>query len=117
MAEPFEDARNFWARTLGIAGPQWMILVALAGFDEGESGVPVDALSERLQLNPSFVTVQSRVLEKKGYLRREEKLLGDAGVVLLSLTRSASEALTKFSSGGPALQLRATASGKIWGRS
>jgi DNA-binding MarR family transcriptional regulator len=104
MAEPFEDARNFWAKTLGIAGPQWMILVALAEFDQ-EDGVPINALSERLQVNASFVTVQSRALEKKGYLRREESSLGDAGIVLLSLTDKAREALAASSRVRPNPQL------------
>jgi DNA-binding MarR family transcriptional regulator len=104
MAERFEDAQNFWAKTLGIAGPQWMILVALAEFDQ-EEGVPINALSERLQVNASFVAVQSRVLEKKGYLRREFSPLQDAGIVLLSLTDKAREALAGFSRGRPNPQL------------
>jgi DNA-binding MarR family transcriptional regulator len=96
---------EIWAKTLGIAGPQWMILVALAEFDQEEGGVPINALSERLQVNASFVTVQSRVLEKKGYLRREVSSLPDAGIVLLSLTDKAREALAGFSRGRPNPQL------------
>lgn len=72
-----------------------MILVALAEFDQVD-GVSINALSEKLQVSPSFVTVQSRVLEKKGLLRREESSLQDAGVVLLSLTDKAREALAQF---------------------
>jgi hypothetical protein len=29
----FEEVRNFWARVLGIRGPQWMIIVALQKLD------------------------------------------------------------------------------------
>ena len=78
-----------------------MILVALSEFDQEEGGVPINALSERLQVNPSFVTVQSRVLEKKGYLRREGSSHQDAGIVLLSLTDKAREALAQFSRSRP----------------
>jgi MarR family transcriptional regulator, organic hydroperoxide resistance regulator len=96
MAERFDDARYFWAKTLGVTGPQWMILVAVGEFDQDE-GVQVSVLSERLQVNPSFVTVQSRVLEKKGFLRRQESSLGDVGVVRIALTDKAREALARFS--------------------
>jgi DNA-binding MarR family transcriptional regulator len=82
-----------------------MILVALAEFDQEEGGVPINALSERLQVNASFVTVQSRVLEKKGYLRREVSSLPDAGIVLLSLTDKAREALAASSGVRPNPQL------------
>jgi DNA-binding MarR family transcriptional regulator len=96
MAERFEEARDFWARTLGAAGPQWMILAALAEFGQ-EGRMPIDALSERLQVNASFVTAQSRALERKGYLRREEPSPQEAGIVLLSLTDKAREALAELS--------------------
>lgn len=97
MAERFDDARHFWARTLGLAGPQWMILVALAQLDEGD-GVEIGVVHDKLQVNPSFVTMQSRVLERKGFLRREESSLGDAGIVRIALTDKAREVLAQFSS-------------------
>jgi DNA-binding MarR family transcriptional regulator len=73
-----------------------MILVALAEFDLNE-GVEIGVVSEKLQVNSSFVMVQSRVLEKRGFLRREESSLRDAGVVRIALTDRAREALTQFS--------------------
>lgn len=73
-----------WARTLGVSGPQWMILMALADLDQGE-GVPVKVVSKMLHVDPSFVTTQSKMLEKKGFMRR--KTSGDdARVVQMSLT-------------------------------
>ncbi len=79
-----QEIRYFWAMTLGVSGPQWMILMALADLDQGE-GVPVKVVSKMLHVDPSFVTTQSKMLEKKGFMRR--KTSGDdARVVQMSLT-------------------------------
>src|SRR3954464_11747300 len=43
-----EELRYFWAKTLGISGPQWMILMALSDMDRGD-GVPVNVVSKRLR--------------------------------------------------------------------
>ena len=76
--------RYFWANALGVSGPQWMILMALSDLDQGE-GVPVKVVSKMLHVDPSFVTTQSKMLEKKGFIRR--KTSGeDARVVQMSLT-------------------------------
>lgn len=79
-----EELRQFWARTLGISGPQWMIVMALSDLDEG-NGVPVNVVSKMLHVDPSFVTTQSKLLEKKGFLRRKPSAT-DARVVQMSLT-------------------------------
>jgi DNA-binding MarR family transcriptional regulator len=79
-----EEIRHFWAKTLGISGPQWMMVVALADLDQGE-GVPVNAVSKMLHVDPSFVTTQSKLLEKKGFIRRKVSA-EDARIVRMSLT-------------------------------
>jgi MarR family transcriptional regulator, organic hydroperoxide resistance regulator len=79
-----QELRYFWAKTLGISGPQWMILVALADLDKGD-GVPVNVVSKMLHVDPSFVTTQSKMLEKKGFMRRKASD-EDARVVRMSLT-------------------------------
>src|SRR5258706_10545683 len=79
-----QEIRYFWAKTLGISGPQWMILMALADLDRGE-GVPVKVVSKMLHVDPSFVTTQSKMLEKKGFMRRKTSP-DDARVVQMSLT-------------------------------
>jgi DNA-binding MarR family transcriptional regulator len=79
-----EELRHFWARTLGVSGPQWMIVVALSDFDQGE-GVPVNVVSKMLHVDPSFVTTQSKLLEKRGFIRRKPSI-EDARVVKMSLT-------------------------------
>ena len=78
------EIRYFWAKALGISGPQWMILMALADLDQGE-GVPVKVVSKMLHVDPSFVTTQSKMLEKKGFMRRKTSD-DDARVVQMSLT-------------------------------
>jgi MarR family transcriptional regulator, organic hydroperoxide resistance regulator len=79
-----EELRYFWAKTLGISGPQWMILVALADLDQ-KDGVPVNVVSKKLHVDSSFVTTQSKLLEKKGFLRRRPST-EDARIVQMSLT-------------------------------
>ena len=78
-----EEIRYFWAKALGVSGPQWMIIVALADLDQGE-GVPVNAVSKMLHVDPSFVTTQSKLLEKKGFIRRKTST-EDARIVNMSL--------------------------------
>jgi MarR family transcriptional regulator, organic hydroperoxide resistance regulator len=79
-----QEIRYFWAKALGISGPQWMILMALADMDQGE-GASVKAVSKMLHVDPSFVTTQSKILEKKGFVRRRSSE-DDARVVQMSLT-------------------------------
>ncbi len=79
-----EELRYFWAKKLGISGPQWMILMALADMDQAD-GVPVNAVSKKLHVDSSFVTTQSKLLEKKGFVRRKPSS-EDARIVQMSLT-------------------------------
>jgi DNA-binding MarR family transcriptional regulator len=79
-----QEIRYFWAKSLGVSGPQWMILMALADLDRGD-GVSVKVVSKMLHVDPSFVTTQSKMLEKKGFMRRKTSD-EDARVVQMSLT-------------------------------
>jgi DNA-binding MarR family transcriptional regulator len=79
-----EELRYFWAKTLGISGPQWMILMALVDLDQ-DDGVPVNTVSKKLHVDSSFVTTQSKLLEKKGFLRRKTSA-EDGRIVKMSLT-------------------------------
>ncbi|WOH63730.1 hypothetical protein [Bradyrhizobium sp. BWA-3-5] len=89
-----QQVRSFWAEALGVCGPRWMILVALADLDRGD-GVPVNVVSEKLQVDPSFVTAQSRLLESRGFLRRKP-LNGKPWILELSLTEKTYKHLTAF---------------------
>jgi DNA-binding MarR family transcriptional regulator len=79
-----EELRRCWAKPLGITGPQWMIISVLAGTDDRE-GLPEKAVSKALQVDPSFVAMQSKLLEKQGLLLRKTSI-GDCRVAILSLT-------------------------------
>src|ERR1700722_6214080 len=79
-----DEIRQYWARALGISGPQWMILMALADLDQGD-GVSVKVVAKMLHVDPSFVTTQSKLLEKKGFMRRKTSE-EDARIVQMSLT-------------------------------
>jgi MarR family transcriptional regulator, organic hydroperoxide resistance regulator len=89
-----EEIHQFWARTLGITGPQWMILMAVADADE-KLGVPMNVVSKMLHTDPSFVTNQSKILEKEGFLRRKVSS-NDARIVLMSLTEKTCKHLSKL---------------------
>ena len=91
-----EELRQFWAKTLGISGPQWMIVVALADHDQGD-GVPVNVVSKLLHVDPSFVTTQSKLLEKKGFVRRKTAA-EDGRIVKMSLTDKTSKHLANLAS-------------------
>jgi len=83
----FQQIGQFWAKALGVSGPQWMMIMAIADLDRGE-GVSVKVASKMLHVDPSFVTTQSKMLEKKGLLRRRTSS-DDARVVQMSLTDKA----------------------------
>ena len=90
-----EEVRRFWARELGISGPQWMILMAVADLDR-DNGVAVKDVSSMLHVDSSFITTQSKILEKNGLMRRTSSL-EDARVVLMSLTDKASKKIAALS--------------------
>ena len=91
-----EEIRHFWAKELGISGPQWMILMAIGDLDRG-NGVSVKDVSAMLHVDPSFVTTQSKMLEKNGFMRRVPST-EDARVVLMSLSDKAGKKLALLSS-------------------
>ena len=50
-----------------------------------DDGVPLNAVSKKLHVDSSFVTTQSKLLEKKGFVRRKSSSQ-DARIVQMSLT-------------------------------
>src|ERR1700676_3247861 len=83
----FEEISFVWARMLGVNVHQWMILMAVKDLDRG-GGISVKGVSAKLHADPSFVTSQSKSLEKLGFMRRITSS-EDARVVLMSLTDKA----------------------------
>src|SRR5260370_22237141 len=68
MTVHLEELRYFWGKALGISGPQWMLLMALAEIDQ-DDGVPVNVVSKKLHVDSSFVTTQSQIVKRKGFIR------------------------------------------------
>ncbi|HEX9469180.1 MAG TPA: MarR family transcriptional regulator [Bradyrhizobium sp.] len=101
MSVHLEELRYFWGKALGISGPQWMLLMALAEIDQ-DDGVPVNVVSKKLHVDSSFVTTQSKMLEKKGFIRRKTST-EDARIVQMSLTDKAYKHLANLASQQEAL--------------
>lgn len=68
-----------------------MILMAIEELSEG-SGLSVKAVAAILHADSSFVSVQSKVLENRGLMRRS-RCIEDRRIMLLSLT---SEAISRL---------------------
>ena len=96
-----DELRYFWAKKLGISGPQWMIIVALAELDKGD-GAPANAVSKMLHVDSSFVTTQSKLLEKKAFIRRKQSS-EDHRIVKMSLTDKTCKQLASLASQQEAL--------------
>lgn len=89
LSAGFQDIRSTWAGRIGISGPQLSILAVIASMDRG-GGVSVKETASRMQVDPSFVTLCTKRLEKNGLLRRRVSPM-DARLVMMSLTDRASE--------------------------
>lgn len=90
-----EELRSFWAKVLGVHGPQWMIVMALYRLDQGEGDV--QAIADLLQMSPTFVTSHANFLEDKGLVRRT--VAGEDGAaMMLSLTVKARQHLAELAS-------------------
>jgi MarR family transcriptional regulator, organic hydroperoxide resistance regulator len=96
-----DELNGLWGRALDISGPQWMILITLAELDQ-DKGIPVNAVAKKLHVDSSFVTTQSKMLEKKGLLRRRTSEQ-DARVVQMSLTDKTYKQMAQLSSRQQAL--------------
>lgn len=90
-----QEIRAVLAKSMGISSPQWAILMALMDLDRG-GGLPVKTVSKVLNVDPSFVTTQSKLLERKGYLDRRASM-EDGRVVRLSVTEKTLRLLDELS--------------------
>lgn len=85
---------SFQAHALGISVPQFKIVATLA---HAGARMPVTAVSKVLHVAPSFVTTQSKALEKRGLICREPSA-DDARIVNMSLTAKAHALLNALAS-------------------
>ncbi|MBI5130884.1 MAG: winged helix-turn-helix transcriptional regulator [Rhodopseudomonas palustris] len=96
IAVYLDEIRQFRARSLGISGPQFAILTTVQSLDEG-AGISVRHVARAIHVDSSFITTQSKILEKKGLLRRLTDQ-ADARVVNLSLTDRAAKQIAGLAS-------------------
>ncbi len=82
-----DEIRQFRAKSLGISGPQFALLMAVMDLEQGD-GVSIRHVAKAVHVDPSFITTQSKLLEKKGLVRRQVDS-HDARVVKLSLSDKA----------------------------
>jgi DNA-binding MarR family transcriptional regulator len=101
ISNHLEEMRRCWARLFGLSGPQWLILMAIDDLDLG-SGVSVNDVSTKVHAVSTFVTKQTKMLEKHGLVSRVGSS-SDARVVLMSLTEEARERIAKVSAQWDAL--------------
>jgi DNA-binding MarR family transcriptional regulator len=79
-----ERVRVHLASRMGISGPQYSVLRAVAAL-QGNEGVSIGAIAEHLHVTSTFITVQSGVLAQRGFLRKREDAI-DRRISRLSLT-------------------------------
>lgn len=89
-----EEMRHSWAKLFEVSGPQWSILMVINDLDRGE-GVSVGDVSAKIHAASTFVTTQTKLLEKSGLLRRVSSAV-DARVVLMSLSDRAYQDISKL---------------------
>jgi MarR family transcriptional regulator, organic hydroperoxide resistance regulator len=91
LAVFLEEIRHFRAKSMGISGPQFAILMTIMNLDEGD-GVSVRHVAKAIHVDSSFITTQSKLMEKKALIRRKLDA-HDARVVKLSLSDKAYKAI------------------------
>ena len=81
-----ETVRTHLARRIGITGPQYSVLAAIAQF-QGADGVSVSKVAEVLHVSSAFITAETRALEWLGLVMKAINPRDRRGV-LLRLTPS-----------------------------
>ena len=64
-----EIVREHLGRQMGITGPQYSVLVAVAHL-QGEGGVSVGALAQALHVSSAFIATETRKLADAGLARQ-----------------------------------------------
>lgn len=89
-----EHVRGRFGDFIGLSGPQYTILVAIRQF-QGEEGVGVKELADRLHLSGAFITIETNKLARLDLIGKVTNPK-DQRRVNLSLTPRGAEALTRL---------------------
>lgn len=76
-----ETVRTHLARQIGISGPQYSVLVAIAQF-QGADGVRVGKVAQVLHVSGAFITAETRQLERLGLVIKAINPRDRRGVLL-----------------------------------
>lgn len=79
-------------KQIGISGSQWITLKAIEALGNGE-GVAIKDVAALLNVDRSFLSAQSKILEKRGLIHRHNAKAADRRLVFLSLTEGAINSL------------------------
>jgi DNA-binding MarR family transcriptional regulator len=79
-----ERVRVHFASRMGISGPQYSLLRAVAAL-QGSEGISIGVVAEHLHVTSTFITAQSGVLAQRGFLQKKEDAI-DRRISRLSLT-------------------------------
>jgi DNA-binding MarR family transcriptional regulator len=76
-----ETVRTHLARRIGITGPQYSVLAAIAQL-QGVDGVSVGKVAEVLHVSSAFITAETRQLERLGFIMKAINPRDRRGVLL-----------------------------------
>jgi uncharacterized protein (TIGR02118 family) len=81
IADRMESVREHLGRWMGISGPQYSLMVAIAHM-QGEAGVNVGAVARALHVSSAFIASESGKLARKGLLSKRTSPQDRRGVLL-----------------------------------
>ena len=81
IAARMESVRDYFGRWMGITGPQYSLMVAIAHM-QGATGVNVGTVARTLHVSSAFVASESGKLARKGLLSKRTSTQDRRGVLL-----------------------------------
>lgn len=84
VEDRLRHARTYLGRSIGLSGPQYMLLVSVA-YLQGASGIAVRMLAKELRVTSAFITSESDRLIERGLLAKRRNP-HDSRSTLISVT-------------------------------
>ncbi len=94
IEERLRHARAYLGRRVGLTGPQYSLLMAVA-YLQGETGIPVRSLARELRVTSAFVTNESRRLIERGLLAKRRNP-HDSRSTLVTITPAGGRAIERL---------------------
>jgi DNA-binding MarR family transcriptional regulator len=90
-----EEVRAHHGRRLGITGPQYSVVIAIAHL-QGDDGVSVGTVAQTLHVSSAFIAVETGKLARRGFVVKHPNPRDGRGV-LLSITPAGRAKLSRLS--------------------